>query len=85
MDMTPDPYGQAALMLCEGLILLLVEKGTFDKAEASAMVDGIVEVKREIASGRESTVVSLASITLLRTIARSVSAATGPGASLGAD
>ena len=65
-------------MLCEGLILLLVEKGTLDKDEACAMVDGVVDVKREIAGEREAVVVSMTSITLLKTIARSLSAAAGP-------
>ena len=77
MNTDPDPYGQAALMLCEGLMLLLVEKGVISRDEAVATVDGIVEVKREVAGERESVVVSVASIALLRAIGQSVSAASG--------
>ena len=74
----PDPSGQAALMLSEGLLLLLIERGIVHRDEALATIGGIVELKREMAGQSESVVVSLASINLLKAIARSVAAATEP-------
>jgi hypothetical protein len=78
MDLAPDPHGQAALMLVEGVLLLLIEKGIIDKVQAADAIDGVIEVKKEIAGVSESVVVSLASITLLQAVARSVLAAAGP-------
>ena len=75
MTLTPDPHGQAALMLCESLMLLLVERGVIGKDQAANAIDGIIEVKREIAGKRESVVVSVASIALLQDVAQSVAAA----------
>ena len=65
-------------MLCEGLLLLLIRNGAITKDDASETIDEIIEVKREIAGERESVVVSMASIALLKTIAHSLSAATEP-------
>ena len=55
---------------------LLVENGSVAKTDVLATIDGIVEIKREIAGELESVVVSMASIALLKTIARSLSVAT---------
>lgn len=65
-------------MLCESLMLLLVERGTIGKDQATEAIDDIIEVKREIAGKRESVVVSMASIALLRNVAQSVAAASEP-------
>ena len=78
MELKPDPHGQAALMLCESVMLLLIEKGTIDKYQAADLIEGVIEVKQEIARVSESVVVSLASIALLRAVARSISAAASP-------
>ena len=78
MELKPDPHGQAALMLCESVLLLLVEQGIIDKVQAFDAIEGVIEVKQEMAGVSESVVVSLASITLLRAVARSISAAAGP-------
>ena len=78
MTLTPDPHGQAALMLCESLMLLLVERGVIGKDQATEAVDGIVELKHEVAGKRESVVVSVTSIALLRDVAQSVAAAAEP-------
>ena len=78
MDIDPDPHGQAALMLCESLFLMLVERGVVGKVAALEAIGGIIEVKREIAGERETVVVSMASIALLRAIALSLSAVTEP-------
>ena len=78
MTSMPDPHGQAALMLCESLMLLLVEQGIVSKTQAVEAIDDIIELKREIAGARESVVVSMASIALLRDVAQSVAAAAEP-------
>ena len=78
MTLIPDPHGQAALMLCESLMLLLVERGVVGKDQATEAIDDIIELKREIAGKRESVVVSMTSIALLRDVAQSVAAATEP-------
>ena len=82
MTLTPDPHGQAALMLCEGLVLLLIERGTITREEAVDVIDGLVETKHEMAATTESPVVSVASILLLQSVARSISAAGRPAAAL---
>lgn len=78
MTLTPDPHGQAALMLCESLALLLVEQGVISKHQVIDAIEGIIEVKREIAGTSEPVVVSIASILLLQTILRSISAVSEP-------
>ena len=54
METEPDPHGQAALMLCESLMLLLVKEGVILKDDAIGAVGDIVDVKREIARTTES-------------------------------
>ena len=74
MTLIPDPHGQAALMLCESLMILLVEQGVIRKAQVVQAIEGVVEVKQEVAGVSESVVVSAASIGLLRAVAQSLSA-----------
>lgn len=78
MILTPDPHGQAALMLCESLTLLLVERGVIHKDQATEAIDDVIDVKREIAGTRESVVVSMTSIALLRDVAQSIAAVREP-------
>ena len=78
MKTNPDPHGQAALMLCESLMLLLVEEGIIHKSQAAEAIDDVIDVKREIAGETESVVVSVTSIALLKIVAQSISAARGP-------
>ena len=78
MKLTPDPHGQAALMLCESLMLLLIEEGVIPKDEALQAIADVIEVKREIAGATEGVVVSAASIGLLQGVTRSLSAAAEP-------
>ena len=66
-------------MLVESLLLLLVEKGVVEKDRAIEAIDGIVEIKQEIAGKSESVVVSIASIGLLRAVSSSLLAAVAPG------
>ena len=76
MTLTPDPHGQAALMLCESLAVLLVEGGTIPKEQIVEAIESAVEIKQEIAGTTERVVVSMVSIGLLRAVSQSVSAAT---------
>jgi hypothetical protein len=70
-------HGEAALMLWECLILLLIEKEVISKDEAGEVLDSVIEVSTEFAeSSRASTDVT--SISLLLMIARSISAAADP-------
>ncbi|MGI4807434.1 MAG: hypothetical protein ACRYF2_04915 [Janthinobacterium lividum] len=69
-------------MLCEGLALLLIERGILPKAQIVETIQGIIDVKQEIAGVTESVVVGVISIGLLQTIARSISAAPAPVAYL---
>ena len=63
-------------MLCESLLLLLVEGGAVRKEEVIDAIEAMVEVKQEIAGTTESVVVSVVSIGLLRAVSQSVSATT---------
>lgn len=65
-------------MLCESLALLLVEKGVIRKDQAARAIEDVIEVKYEIAGKRESVVVSMTSIALLRDVAQSIAAAAEP-------
>lgn len=76
MQKDPDAHGQAALMLCETLMILLIERGVVPKALTLDAITDIIDVKQEIAGTTESVVVSLASIGMLRAIAQSLSAVT---------
>lgn len=78
MKLNPDPHGQAALLLVESLLLLLIEKGVVRKEQVVEAIDGAIEVKQEIAGASESVVVSIVSIGLLRAVAQSLSAADDP-------
>ena len=78
MTLSPDPHGQAALMLCEALALLLIDEDVLLKEQVVEAIDGIVDVKQEIAGVDESVVVSVTSIGLLLGVARSVAAAPAP-------
>ncbi len=74
----PDPHGQAALMLCESLILLLIERGLIGRDETTETVNGVIEVERERAVTSHRVVITVASINLLQSIAQSLSAASAP-------
>ena len=62
-------------MLVEALLYLMIEKKVLGKDEMLEAIDGIVDVKREMAGTSESVVISLESIGLLRAVAGSLSAA----------
>ena len=63
-------------MLCESLMILLVEEGIIRKERVADAIETVIDVKHEIAGTSESVVVSMASIVLLRAVAQSISAAT---------
>lgn len=62
-------------MLYESLALLLIEQGIVRKQLVAEAIEGVMEVKREIAGVSEPVVVSVASIFLLQDTLRSISAA----------
>ena len=61
-------------MLCECMLLLLVEQGVLPKDRVMDAIGDVIDVKGEIAGTAESVVVSMASIGLLRAIAQSLGA-----------
>ncbi len=65
-------------MLCESLMVLLVEAGILRREQIVDAIETVVEVKQEIAGTTESVVVSMASIGLLRAVSQSISAAAAP-------
>lgn len=65
---TPDPHGQAALMLCESVVHLLVEKGLLDREEVAEAIEGVIGIKHEMAGHEESVAASEAAIGLLSTV-----------------
>ena len=69
-------------MLCESLAHLLIAQGTLGREEVIDAIDGVIEVKQEIAGTSESIVVSVASIVLLRAVSQSLSAASVPDGTL---
>jgi hypothetical protein len=48
----PDPYGQAAIMLCESLLHLIVEQGVLSQQKVVEAIEGVAELIEE-AAGRE--------------------------------
>ena len=76
MTHDPDPHGQAALMLCECMLILMVEEGHLPKHRVLDAISDVIDVKQEIAGRTESVVVSMRSIGLLRAIAQSLAAVT---------
>ncbi len=65
-------------MLCESLMLLLIEDGSIRKQQSLAIIEDIVGLKLEIAGTTEDVVVSLESIQILRSVGLSLSAAREP-------
>lgn len=68
-----DPQGQAALLLIEGLMHLLVEKGVVEKEEVCRMIEGVEEIKYEMAEN-EPVSSWLPSIAILQEIRQSLQA-----------
>ena len=74
-DSDREPYGRTALMVCESLILTLVESGVIDRVEALGAVEAVLAVKAGMAPDEDGGQVSAR---LLRALAASLVAA-GPG------
>jgi hypothetical protein len=74
----PEPHGRAALMLCESILLLLIDRRVISRDDANDAIGGLIEVERERAEMSDHVVVSLASVNLLQAILRSLSAAPAP-------
>ena len=71
-------------MLVKGILLLLIEGGVVGKENIIEAIEGVIEIKREVAGTSENVVVSVASIGLLRGISASLSAAPSPAPPLAA-
>lgn len=70
---SPDPFGQAALLLVESLLHALIEKKLLSVDEAVVIVEGAAEVKVEIAPDLGDTPEVLAkSLDLLSAITTSL-------------
>ncbi len=63
-------------MLCESLMILLVERGIIHGTDAVEAINDVIDVKRAIAGTTESVVVSVISIGLLQGVAQSIAAIT---------
>lgn len=75
----PDPHGQAALLLVESLIHVMVEKGLLTREEALDAVQTSTAVKTEIAKAdSEPRPIALASLALLKDICLSFDHLKGP-------
>lgn len=70
----PDAHGEAALMLCESLIYLLVEQGLLDGEKVAEAIEGVITIKREMAGRSETVAASRTAIGLLTTIGLSLRA-----------
>jgi hypothetical protein len=53
-----EPHGQAALMLCESLLHLLVEEGVITKTKALEAIEGVAEFARETTKHDQSRLCS---------------------------
>jgi hypothetical protein len=71
--------GQAALMLVESVLLVLIEAGTVDKEQMLEAVETVISSKRAVADKEESRNVSQAAIGLLSGIANSLRAVRSGG------
>ena len=49
-ELEPDAHGQAAILLVESILHVLVDKGTLTNAEAMTAVEVAAEVKEEVAA-----------------------------------
>jgi hypothetical protein len=67
----PDPHGQVALMLCESLFHLLVEKGVLSHQTALEAIEGVAELIEETADHDFQAVNARAAAVLIDTIHQS--------------
>jgi hypothetical protein len=70
----PEPNGQAALILCETLVHLLVEKGVLSKHEVCDVIAGAEEIAREVESYPKEAVARRSVSSLLQAIRQSLEA-----------
>ncbi|AWN46101.1 hypothetical protein DK419_07075 [Methylobacterium terrae] len=71
--------GQAALMLVESLMLVLVERAVIPAAELIEAVETVIETKRRLAEDGHEPEVAAQAAAMLTTLANSLAAA-GPSA-----
>ncbi|SEP05757.1 hypothetical protein SAMN04487843_106136 [Methylobacterium sp. ap11] len=75
MDRVYAAEAQAALMLVESLMLVLVERGTVPAAELVEAVETVIETKRRLAAEGQEPAVATQAAALLTTLANSLAAA----------
>jgi hypothetical protein len=71
---THDPESRVALMLCESLIHLLVEKGVLGKAEVCQTIEGLEEITREMTDRQDTAEMGRAMLAVLLPIRQSLEA-----------
>jgi hypothetical protein len=64
----PDPHGQAAILLCESLLHLLVEQGVLSQEKVVEAIEGVAELIEETAGRKLRPVNVRATATLVDTI-----------------
>jgi len=72
-------HGQAALMLVESVLLVLIETGIVAKEQMVEAIEAVISSKRDLAEEEERRAVSEAAIGLLSGIANSLRAARSNG------
>lgn len=70
-----DPYGKAAFLLCQGTLLLFVEKGLLQKDDVASMLEGLIETGQDELDGQRDSAASLMIVRLLRETLVSLSVA----------
>jgi hypothetical protein len=68
--MSPDPEGQASLMLCEGILHLLVEERVITKGRALEAINGVLELLRESEQIGQRRSTTCSAVSRLEAIAR---------------
>jgi hypothetical protein len=67
-------YAEAAVMLVESLMLVLIEKGVLTTQQIIAAVEGAIETKRQMADDGEHARISTVAAGVLSTMANSLAA-----------
>ena len=68
-------YGEAAVILLESLMLVLIERGVLKTPELLEAVEGAIDTKRQLAADRVHPEISAVAAGVLSTMANSLAAA----------
>jgi len=75
---SPDSHGQAALMLCESLLHLLLEQQVITKEKAIEMIGDVAELAKEMTERNtrptKNRAASSSTVALVEAIAQSIEA-----------